>query len=117
MSPERGIPINLNPRTQMVNLTNMWKASGGVAAKRVPRWLQRDSVQQFIETVGEKLNVPEMVLLKSTKGRYGGTYAHYQIALAYAKYLSPEFHMWANEVLMERLEEEGRGEGSDRWCQ
>ena len=30
--------------------------------------------------------------------------AHWQIALAYAKYLSPEFHMWCNTVVRERME-------------
>jgi len=37
---------------------------------------------------------------KTTRGRNGGTYAHWQIALAYAKYLSHELHMHVNEVYM-----------------
>lgn len=39
------------------------------------------------------------------KGKTQGTFAHWQLALAYAKYLSPEFHMWANQVVKERFEE------------
>jgi hypothetical protein len=30
--------------------------------------------------------------------------AHWQIALAYAKYQSPEFHMWCNEVVRAHME-------------
>ena len=37
-------------------------------------------------------------------GRYGSTYAHWQIALAYAKYLDPELHIWCNEVVVDRFE-------------
>lgn len=35
-------------------------------------------------------------------GRGGGTWAHWHIAMAYAKFLSNEFHMWANTVVRER---------------
>ncbi|QTA85827.1 KilA-N domain-containing protein [Desulfonema magnum] len=40
------------------------------------------------------------IISKTTRGRNGGTYAHWQIALAYAKYLSHELHMHVNEVYM-----------------
>jgi hypothetical protein len=65
--------------------------------------LNRDETDSFIKSVRKKLNTPLEGVLKSTKGRYGGTYAHWQIALAYAKYLSPEFHIWCNEVVRDRF--------------
>ena len=43
---------------------------------------------------------------KTTKGKGGGTFAHKQIALAYAKYLSPQLHIAVNQIFFERLEEE-----------
>ena len=30
--------------------------------------------------------------------------AHWQIGIAYAKYLSPEFHVWCNTVVRDRME-------------
>jgi hypothetical protein len=42
--------------------------------------------------------------LETEPGRNGGTWAHWQIALAYAKYLSPEFHMWCNTVVRAHME-------------
>ena len=36
----------------------------------------------------------------TTRGKGGGTFAHWQIALAYAKYLSHELHMRVNETYM-----------------
>lgn len=50
------------------------------------------------------LNAPVGRIYSATKGKGGATFAHWQIGLAYAKYLSPEFHMWCNEVVRERME-------------
>ena len=55
---------------------------------------------QFIEFVAEKLNVTRCDIYKTTRGKGGGTFAQWQIALAYAKYLSPELHMRVNETYM-----------------
>lgn len=52
----------------------------------------------FIEAVAGALNVNASDILKATRGKGGGTYAHWQIALAYAKYLSPQLHMQVNDV-------------------
>lgn len=92
---------------EKVSLTDMWKASGSKIEKRVNHWLENKGTQEFIETVCKKLNIPNSVCLKIQRGRYnGGTYAHWQIALAYAKYLSPEIHMAFNQIVKERFEEE-----------
>ncbi|MCL1465948.1 KilA-N domain-containing protein [Argonema galeatum] len=45
-------------------------------------------------------------LIKITKGKIGGTYAIDKIAIAYAQFLSPEFHAWALTAIKERIEEE-----------
>ena len=50
--------------------------------------------------MAEKEKVRGADLLSKTYGRNGETFAHWQIALAYAKYLSPELHMAVNEVFM-----------------
>ncbi|MDO9713867.1 KilA-N domain-containing protein [Paracraurococcus lichenis] len=41
--------------------------------------------------------------MATTRGRYGATWAHWQLALAYARYLSPEFHLWCNTVVRDAL--------------
>lgn len=42
--------------------------------------------------------------MTTQRGKGGGTYAHWQLGLAYAKYLSPEFHICCNTVVRERME-------------
>jgi hypothetical protein len=43
-------------------------------------------------------------LIKRTQGRKGGTYAHWQIAVEYAGYLSPELRILVNGIFRERLQ-------------
>lgn len=58
------------------------------------------SGRQFIDFIAKSLNVAASSIYKTKRGKHGGTYAHWQIALAYAKYLSHELHMRVNETYM-----------------
>ena len=46
----------------------------------------------FVEHVVKKLNVHSVQIYKTKRGKGGGTFAHWKIALAYAEYLSHELH-------------------------
>nr|WP_277752580.1 KilA-N domain-containing protein [Pseudodesulfovibrio senegalensis] len=65
---------------ELVNLTTLWKAQGSDHSKRPNNWLVLPSTVEFIETLKSKSQ--NILLLKSVKGRYGGTFGHWQIALA-----------------------------------
>lgn len=85
----------------LVSLTDMFKAAqaaGWADGKRNPGDWAREAGAQFIEFVADQLNTRKTGIYKATKGKGGGTFAHWQIALAYAKYLSPELHMQVNAV-------------------
>lgn len=99
-----GMNINLS-NDKLVNLTDMWKAVDGKSSQRVPKWRELPSTKNFLESLEKDLNVRKSDLWKTRGGNGGGTYGHWQIALAYAKYLSPEFHIWANKALREHCEE------------
>lgn len=88
---------------KLVNLTDLWKASGAEEMQRPSRWLALPDAKAFIS---ELENVVKSDIIKSTRGRFGGTFAHWQIALAYAKYLSPEFHIHCNNIIRRFVEEE-----------
>lgn len=95
-----GQPLKTNAEG-LVSLTDLFKAgklAGWTEGKQSPyEWSRRDG-EQFIGFVAENLNTAHCRIYKATKGKGGGTFAHWQIALAYAKYLSPELHMQVNEV-------------------
>ena len=84
----------------LVSLTDIFKASGECDANKEPAQWARYSGSQFIEFVSENLNMGKSHIYKTTRGKGGGTYAHWQIALAYAKYLSHDLHMQVNEAYM-----------------
>lgn len=93
----------------MISLTDMWKAAGSPKVKAPKFWLGQDATQMFLEalSVANRSN-PDLLLKKKKGGRGigGNTEAHWQIALAYAKYLSPQFHIQCNEWIRERMEED-----------
>lgn len=112
-----GKPLKAN-QDGLVSLTDLYKAAqaaGHADGKLVPKkWAQAPHGKRsgtsgkvsisggpgwdFISFMAEHEKVNAAHLLASIKGRSGGIYAHWQIALAYAKYLSPELHMQVNEV-------------------
>lgn len=99
-----GYSVRLN-ENDLVSLTDLWKANGGNYNQRPAHWFEQDNAQEFIQAVASKLNVRQTDLYETRRGRgVGGTYAHWQIALAYAKYLSPELHIAVNEVFKQYVE-------------
>jgi hypothetical protein len=118
---------------KMISLTDMWRGMGLPKDKSPTDWLRIAETADFI-TVCIVNMVPAHVLakrpaaltdkkgmrlwaesilkeaeslsiLKRTQGRSGGTFAHRQIAMEYAGYLSPELRVLVNQVFIERLEE------------
>ena len=94
-----------NDAQGFISLNDMWVAAGCPEGKHDPRRWKDKAGLEFIKFIAEKLNVPSGDIYKTTRGKFGGTWAHWQIALAYAKYLSPEFHAWANQAIKDRVEE------------
>lgn len=93
----------IRDKGEMLSLTDMWIAGGRDDAKRPANWSRKDGAG-FIDHTAAILNVPVGHIIKGTRGRTGETFAHWQIALAYAKYLNHDFHMWCNQVVRERME-------------
>lgn len=95
-----GIDIKKND-DGLVSLTDLYataQAQGMADGKQSPyEWSRRDGAQ-FIEFLAENLNTAKRRIYQAERGKGGGTFAHWQIALAYAKYLSPALHMQVNEV-------------------
>lgn len=90
---------------RLINLTEMHKASGASENRNPYEWSRKEG-SGFIEDLARNLNTPKNRIWKSKRGKHlGGTWAHWQVALAYAKYLSHEFHRFVNEAFREWAEE------------
>jgi len=102
-------PFGLNiskDEKERLSLTDIWRVSGANEDMRPNDWLNYDQTKFFIEGICSVLNTVPSGIIKTKKGKGGGTFGHKQIALAYAKYLSPKLHIAVNEIFFERLEEE-----------
>lgn len=95
----------ITQRDAMVSLTDMWKAAGSPDNQNPAQWLRTPSAEAFIEAVEVSVGKSHNEVVSTVRGgKKPGTWAHWQVSLAYAKYLSPEFHMWCNTVVRERME-------------
>lgn len=90
----------------LLSLTDLWKAAGSPTSKDPAQWLRQDVTQQLLETASGILNMCQTHIIKTKRGKSGGSYSHKSIALAYAKYLDPALHVLVNEVFFQRLAEE-----------
>ena len=91
---DQGARVRL--KDDMLNLTDMWRAAGGDQQKQPAKWRDLPQATDFIAYIAQTLGKSENRLTLTKAGKTGGTWAHWQIGLAYAKYLSPAFHAWCN---------------------
>jgi hypothetical protein len=112
-------------RGSLLNLTNMWYATGRPSNCSPADWLNQPETQRFILHLRTTLpatpaamiadiagltsirHIDPDFLLVRTHGRKRGTWAHWQIALNYAQFLDPAFHAWCNEVVRDKLDYAG----------
>ncbi|MBI4806675.1 MAG: KilA-N domain-containing protein [Desulfovibrio sp.] len=76
--------------------SDLWKMEGSESRNRPKAWLETQQAQDFVAEVSKGQN--PALFLNVTLGRNGGTFAHWQIALAYAKTLSAKLHRRVNAV-------------------
>ena len=109
-----GSQVAFDPAAKMWNLNAMHQASGSPKNKEPRQWLRGAQACELItalaarETVGNSHSIS--VLFETREGRNGCTWAHWQIAAAYAHYLRPDFYLQWNEWAMERAQQIADGE-------
>lgn len=99
-----GVAFRFDDR-RFIDLTAMWKANGEDPAKKPSNWRRKDG-RGFIADLARSLNVPLGHIIVGERGKGGSTHGHWQIALAYAKYLSHDFHRLVNEAFRQYAAEE-----------
>lgn len=120
---------------QFISLTDMLKAKDGDFF--ISDWLRNRNTIEFLG-IWERLNNPDFnygefatiksqaglnsykisvkewvqktnaIGLKATAGRYGGTYAHKDIAFEFGQWISPEFKLYLIKEFQRLKEEEGK---------
>ena len=76
--------------------------------KKVYDWTRQEGVRAYIQEVSIITGIPASELIEKRHGGSGlndtGTWAHRLIAIAFSKWLSPSFHVWCNQHLLELIE-------------
>lgn len=83
-----------------ISLTDLWKAGGSIDSKAIKRWLELESTKDFIDKAARFLKVAKNDLIKTKRGKGGGTIGHEQIALEYAQYLDPRLAVYVNNLFL-----------------
>lgn len=97
---------NIACENDLVSLTDLWKGYGSDPQKTPAKWQETEQAKSFIKAACKLLNIAKNDIIKSRRGKGGGTYAHRQIGSEYAQYLNPEYGVIVNEVFFQRVEEE-----------
>jgi|GEM_PF-2932473 len=98
----------IHDRGEMLCLTDMWRAEGKPSRKDPAQWRRLPGSGGFIRHIGSIMGLSHDDLFEVVRGGSAPeTWAHWQIAMAYAQYLSDAFHVWCNQVV--RAHMEGRG--------
>ena len=95
----------------MISLTDMWEAAKSAKAGWSPSLAKRDletlRPAQFLRRPPTKAFIDELskcvesTHLKSRRGNGGETFANKLLAVAYASWISPEFHLDVNQVFLD----------------
>ena len=87
----------------MVNATEMAKPFG----KHVWKWLELPSTKEYIKALSENRSLAYNQLVVSVKGGNDvclrGNWLHEDLALEFARWLSPAFSIWCNDRIKELL--------------
>jgi len=87
----------IKAKNDLLCLTDFWMAVGRPKNKSAPQWLRLPQTINFIIRLESKIGRSQAMVEKYDKS---GTFAHWQIAMAYAKYLSADLEMHMSEVYM-----------------
>lgn len=100
-----GLPVTFRTGdTTMVNATEMAKPFG----KRPVDWLNLPSTKEFITELSNvrKSNISDFQPIITQQGspvNGGGTWMHEDVALEFARWLSPKFGIWCNDRIKELM--------------
>lgn len=118
-----GVKIKQDSKNGFLCLNDLHKAyinSNPIVDKPVYEYLRTKQTKEFSEAIREsilenkivnqvkstELVIPllePMAVVKTRRGKYGGTWVHPYIFLDYAMWLSPKFKVWAMSIIEDKL--------------
>lgn len=104
----QGQPVHFNAEG-WINATEVASRFG----KEPHEWLRSPETMAYLEAMAKLKSGKIPDLVRTRRGRNGGTWLHPKLAVAFARWLSAEFAVWCDEQI-DQLIREGGGQG---WSQ
>lgn len=89
----------MGTENRMINAAQMAKPFG----KKANDFLKTAQTREFITQLSEVKKINSVDLVKVRYGNNGGTWMHEDVALEFARWLSPMFAIWCNDRIKELL--------------
>lgn len=88
----QGQPVRFNS-DGWINATDIASSHG----LRLDNWLRNKETEAYIEALARHFNTSDSRdLIRGQRGRGGGTWLHPKLAVAFARWISPDFAVWAD---------------------
>lgn len=88
----QGQPVRFNS-DGWINATDIASREG----RRIDKWLINQETKDYIDALERHLNTPKKgYLIQAQRGRGGGTWLHPKLAVAFARWISPDFAVWCD---------------------
>ena len=91
---------NVRTDGDLVSLNDLYALAGSPKNQSPYEWSRLPTTVQLIEKVSENLNTEISRIIKSKRGKGGGTWAHKLLAVEYSGYLSPELKIKINDTFL-----------------
>ena len=88
---------------ELKSLNDLWKLVGSPKNQDPIQWLRLPDTISYLDSECKVQNVGKSHILKSKRGRNGGTYASNRILLEYARYLDKDLAVVVNEVFLQEV--------------
>ena len=88
---------------ELKSLNDLWRYAGSPKNQDPSQWLRLPETLRYLESECKIQKVGKSHILKSKRGRNGGTYASSRILLEYARYLDKDLAVIVNEVFLQEV--------------
>lgn len=105
----RIVPFDFQGQAVAFNSDGWINATEAAArfGKEPHEWLRLPDTTAYMEALVKSGIFPELVITK--RGRNGGTWLHSKLAVAFARWLSPDFAVWCDQQIDGLLRGVGKG--------
>lgn len=88
---------------EMYSLSDLWRLLGSPKNRDPYFWCRQVETRRFLDSECKLLKTDRKSVLKTKRGKFGGTYASQHIFVEYARYLDKDLAVQINEVFLQEL--------------